>query len=306
MYHRFADRTTSRALGLREFEWQVRHLKSHFTLVTVAELATRLRQGLKLDGLAAITVDDGYEDFFVYAYPVLRRHDVPATVYVVTDFVDGQMWLWPDQLAFILESASGTALPPGIAPGESAYDLSDADARQAAWSAIADACLPLHPAERERWLTRFASALGVEIPKHPPSSYRPMTWDQLRLLVGAGIEIGSHTRTHPRLSVLAAHELEDEIRGSKTRIETALGRPVESFCYPHGMQADITPAVCREVERSGYSSGVVAYLDGANAFELYQLGRMSVGRDMPRFVRSASGFPLLSGLLSKWSAFGQA
>lgn len=299
MYHRFGTETTHRALGVSAFEQQVGYLKSLFTLVTVRDLADRLRRGLSVSGFAAITVDDGYDDFYVHAYPVLKMHGVPATVYVITDFVDGHIWLWPDQLAFILETASGPAVRPGIDLLESAYDLSSPAARQKAWSEIADACLRLHPSVRDRWLTRLGSVLGVQIPRQPPSWCMSLSWDQIRELADNGIEVGSHTRTHPRLSTLAADELENEIRGSKERIERALGRRVESFCYPHGMETDVTPEACREVERAGYSSGVVAHLNRRNAFALYRLGRMSVGKDMSRFVRSAAGFTLLPRFLAK-------
>ena len=50
----------------------------------------------------------------------------------------------------------------------------------------------------------------------------------------AGQSIGSHTRTHPRLSQLPASEIEREVIESRQRLEDRFGQPVRHFCYPYG------------------------------------------------------------------------
>ena len=67
----------------------------------------------------------------------------------------------------------------------------------------------------------------------PPRSL--MGWSEAAALVGQGMEIGSHSRTHPFLTDLSEPEMESEIRGSKETIEDRLGRPVRFFSYPHDL-----------------------------------------------------------------------
>lgn len=62
----------------------------------------------------------------------------------------------------------------------------------------------------------------------------PMTWAELQLLADDGWEIGSHTRTHPRLTRLTNSELETELAGSRMDYERALGTPCRSLAYPYG------------------------------------------------------------------------
>ena len=78
-----------------------------------------------------------------------------------------------------------------------------------------------------------------------------MSATQLREMVAAGIGVGSHTRTHPRLPELDARAKRDEIRGSKARLEDLLGCSVTSFAYPYGLFDDDAR---QAVEEAGYRS----------------------------------------------------
>lgn len=60
-----------------------------------------------------------------------------------------------------------------------------------------------------------------------------LTRRQLQSL-GASVEVGAHSRTHPRLDELAPERLRDEVQGSKADLEDLLQRPTRSFAYPHG------------------------------------------------------------------------
>jgi peptidoglycan/xylan/chitin deacetylase (PgdA/CDA1 family) len=48
------------------------------------------------------------------------------------------------------------------------------------------------------------------------------------------VELGAHSRTHPRLDELSPARLTEEIGGSKADLEACIGRPVTTFAYPHG------------------------------------------------------------------------
>jgi hypothetical protein len=63
---------------------------------------------------------------------------------------------------------------------------------------------------------------------------RTMIWDDLRRLVDTGVEIGSHTVSHPHLPMLSGDELRRELSESKLEIETELGRPCTELAYPYG------------------------------------------------------------------------
>jgi peptidoglycan/xylan/chitin deacetylase (PgdA/CDA1 family) len=80
-----------------------------------------------------------------------------------------------------------------------------------------------------------------------------MSWDQLGELAGAGWEVGSHTRTHPRLADLGDEAIAAELEGSRQEIGTALGVPCRSLAYPY---SDYDARAVAAADRAGYSFAV--------------------------------------------------
>ncbi len=74
---------------------------------------------------------------------------------------------------------------------------------------------------------------------------------QIKAWHTAGMEVGAHSRTHPRLSKCTDEELQQELAGSKADLETLTGVPVSQFCYPYG---DLDARVAAAVRSAGYSA----------------------------------------------------
>jgi peptidoglycan/xylan/chitin deacetylase (PgdA/CDA1 family) len=116
-----------------------------------------------------------------------------------------------------------------------------------------------------------------------------MTATQLREMVAAGIGVGSHTRTHPRLPELDAQAKRDQIRGSKARLEDLLGCRVASFAYPYGLFDDDAR---QAVEEAGYRAAcsVRTGFNGPDA-DRFLLRRIEVyGGDTPWRLRQKLKF----------------
>lgn len=293
MYHRFGKKGTPPGVPASVFREQLRILKRHFRIVTLAELSDRLQSEALEPGLAVITVDDGYEDFYRLAFPILQREGVPATFFVTTGFVDRQQWLWPD----VLEYAIGHTdvrfpdLPFDCMPQD--IDLATHAGKVAAWHTLVDVLLDLDSSDRSKRLNEVTHSLAVSIPAEPDRDHSPVSWDDLREMAQAGIEIGAHTVTHPRLTRLSDDELQLEIVASKSRIEQELGQPVTSFCYPNGAVDDYDDRVADAVRNAGFQCAVVAHFDGTRG-DPYRLRRLGVGNDMFQYQKAVTGVEHLS------------
>jgi peptidoglycan/xylan/chitin deacetylase (PgdA/CDA1 family) len=119
----------------------------------------------------------------------------------------------------------------------------------------------------------------------------------LRAVAAAGIEIGSHGAHHRDLTALSAAELDAEISGSRAGLAVALGRPVETFCYPYGRFDDGARAAVRA---AGYLAAVAIHRgDSAHAGELFALPREIVHPGDSRFefqLKARGLYPLWSRL----------
>jgi peptidoglycan/xylan/chitin deacetylase (PgdA/CDA1 family) len=92
-YHRIGGRTGSDIdLPAAEFTWQMTYLRKHYTLVSMDAIVNRsVREDLSTRAdVVAVTFDDGFREIYDVAFPVLREHGIPATVYLATRYVDKQ------------------------------------------------------------------------------------------------------------------------------------------------------------------------------------------------------------------------
>ncbi len=189
-------------LPISEFRWQMTWLTAHYTVVSLGEIADRIARGRSVKGLAALTFDDAYHGALAHALPLLRRAELPATLFVPTRLIDAGRPFWWDH--------------PMVAAARS-------DSR------------------REIWLTTLAgdSALIALVlheaePVLVPAALRPADWTAIRRAGADGFELGMHSATHRTLPMLddaaLARELAENRRalGDRCDVEPTL------FAFPYG------------------------------------------------------------------------
>ena len=224
IYHRF-DPARREAL-----ERQFAHLRRYYRPTSLSALGRMLADGVEPPrGTVVVTADDGYRDFYRVAYPMARKYQIPATLFVTTGFVDGLCPLWVDRVRWCGGS-----------------------------SALKEELKLLDPQARDARLAELEAATGKRLPHPVPAEFEPCTWDELREMAANGMEIGAHTVTHPILSRLkSSSQLAHEVIQSKKRIEEELQRPVPHFAYPNGLWRDFGPDAVR-VARAHFATAVSA------------------------------------------------
>lgn len=199
---------------------------------------------------ALITFDDGYRDNYQIAFPLLRRHRLPAVFCLTTGFLDDRRVAWWDEIAWMIRTSRAQRLPPNRWTG-GALALDDPH-RPAAIATLLALFKRLPWSETEPLLEFLAEATGSG--RCPIDVEGPtwMTWEMVREMRQAGMDIAGHTVTHPILSRLLPEEQACEASQCKARIEAELGEPIEAFSYPVGAP-DCFDAVTRQcLERAGY------------------------------------------------------
>jgi peptidoglycan/xylan/chitin deacetylase (PgdA/CDA1 family) len=230
---------------------------------------------------------------------LLERHDVPATVFVVTGHIGCEHNFWWDELDKLL-LRSGT-LPERLRLsvngstyrwelGEAAYYDEEASRRHRGWRAWWEAPSSRHSlykslwdllqsiteAERRRVLEELRGWAGVE-PAGRPSDCPLSPEEVIALAKGGLVEVGAHTVTHPALSTLPPASQRDEILGSKAHLEEVLGRPVTSFAYPYGQPSHYTDETVSLVREAGFACACSVMADAVvRSTDLFQLPRVYV------------------------------
>jgi len=294
MYHRFAhsEPAYGEAVAKAQLEWQLDRLKGRWNVISLKDYFFLRKQKKEIPPYTVIlTVDDGYADFYEIAYPILREHDIPATFFVATDFIDGDFWLWQDRLLYAILNTRKDEFCVKV--NDTLYNYSlDENNRFAIWQRLSDICVNITDSDKWSLISQLERTLNVSVPVAPVSQYQASSWDQIREMKDNGIEIGSHTKTHPVLSMVDEQKLAEEIISSKVIIEEKINQLVSSFCYPNGRDRDITKVVVNLVRQAGYD-GAVQGTRINNYSELFRLPRYGITNNRTDFSWKLSGMELL-------------
>lgn len=209
-----------------EFDWQMRLLRTHFNPVSLLDALEGLRTGTLPARAVCVTLDDGYADNESCALPILRKYQIPATVFISTGFLNGGR-MWNDSIIETVRKCDGKILDLSELD-LGCYSLDSVAERLAAAISIIQKIKHLDP--------QIRSALVREIEKRVTSLPNDLmlTDAQVQSLARSGISIGAHTVNHPILCSVSDEIARREISESKLYLEELLQMPVDVFAYPNG------------------------------------------------------------------------
>lgn len=221
MYHKIGEPPPESKLkklwvSPEKFERQLKYLQNkNIPVITCVQYYTMLEEKTVPAKAVIMTFDDGYEDNYTNAFPLLKKYGCKGTFFIVSETIGG-MNIWHN---------------PADEP-------------------------------HQKMLNR----------------------EQLVELQGAGMEIGSHTLSHPNLKQLSSEEARKQIGQSKVALEKILGKPVEIFAYPYGAGA-YEPAVKGLVKPAGYklAVGIRQGINVPGEEDYFALKRITVRRDESMF-----------------------
>lgn len=295
-YHRFSEVEDGRSTSKHSFAEQLSYLKANYTMLPLSRIATLIAKGEKVPfRAAAVTIDDGFCDSYEIAFPLLKQHGIPATLFLVTDFVDQKSWLWTDKLRYLTAQAPAGVKTLQFLDQNLTIDLDGPSSRMSVASRVNSILKSLPDSVKDSALEEIAASFQVQLPPLPPADYRPVTWDQVREMERECVEIGSHTLSHPILPNTTDDQLERELTGSRARLEEVLGHPMKLFCYPNG---SFDQRVEAATARAGYECAVTTE-PGLNDLQsdLLALRRVPAELDLDHFVQATSGFEGLKSRL---------
>ena len=271
MYHRVIEIPHIQGVTSACFEQQMAYIAKKYRVVPIDQLVKEMAGGQLKPNTLAITFDDGHCDFYSNAWPILKKYKLPATLYVTTDFIDKKQWMWPDLLKYILlrvQHKKFTVDGLGVIDvyGQGVFET---------WNKISNHLLELSASQREKLMHSLVEAGEIQIPKSPEYPFSPVSWEQLQEMKAEGLDIGSHSITHPILATINADQIEKELGSSAQRIKEMTGGLPKGICYPNGRIQDINDQVVSVAKRIGYTYGLLALNYGFSEKSPYRLGRVA-------------------------------
>lgn len=296
MYHRVLssaerERTGSHpgyVVGDQTFNRQIEYIRKRFTVLSEQQFAKHLdNQRPFPNSSCLITFDDGWIDNLTNALPVLRRHGLPAIIYLPVNFIGRRRLFAREALTHLLANAvmlarnddARLARVRGVLDRNRLQHILDITAANPL-PLVIEAVAQSHwrAQDSAQLIDDLQDAMGVAV-DHFDTPDTFVSWDQVREMAGSEITFGGHGVEHRLLGELPPSEAEREIRDAMSAISSQVG-PVISFSYPNG---SLTPAVRDMVQAAGYQfavtteSGLVESGD-----DRFTIRRVNIHEDMTR------------------------
>ena len=204
------------------FEKIITALKSRYVLVSLEELESLITEKRSTKNICHISFDDGEGSFYDTIFPLLKKHNLPASLFVSPGVIStGTNYWFQETLGYDEKILKGISSKYLNIPLQKLKKFSAGNILK---------CLPFH--RIAEIIELYRQQTGSE--KKAPAN---MTADQLRIVDASGlVTVGAHSLNHPILANENDDDCYQEISGSIRRLEILLGHPVKYFAYPNGRE----------------------------------------------------------------------
>ena len=291
IYHRVANvGSDPQRLSVtpENFEKHMQYVAREFQPISLLGMVDGLKRGVIHDRAIVVTFDDGYEDNYINARPILEKLNVPATIFVSSGYSSAKREFWLDELERLIVVKDSLPDEISIELGGEKHNWKvltsggSANIDDKLWSPhdiYTDLCArfqSLSAEEIDEGIAQLRELTNDNGEARPENI--PMSKEQLRSLSRGGlIEIGAHTRSHINLAAQTANRQWDEIEGSKKDLEKILGKNIESFSYPFGTLDHYTDMSVKCVKEVGFKNAVSNYTGNVTRLtSLYEIPRRMV------------------------------
>ena len=256
-----------------------------YDLLSLSDAVDRVKTGKSARPFVVFTIDDGYRDNMVHAWPVFRRHQCPFTIFVSPSITDGKGELWWRGMEAAIAADTRIESPVN---GHTFIDITTDAQKQAVWEKLYWPVRHMPEQAQRAWVRRVCEAQGISL--EAMCRAEAMTWDELRDIAADPLcTIGAHTVNHIAMAKLPAEEALSEAVLSRDRIEKELGKRPDLFAYPYGDESSAGPRDFALMREAGFTAAVTTrkgLVYAAHREHLTALPRVSLNGcfQKPRYV----------------------
>lgn len=279
------------------FDVHVAYAAKWFDIIGIDDLLSFVHGGSLPKNPLLFTFDDGYKDNRTTALPILQKHGAKATFFISTTYISDRRIFWWDKLSYMVKRSTKERFEITY-PEKISVRLGKTTERRQAFKTLRKCITEHYGIDLWRFLDHVAEASGVSIPRDQERRFADemvMTWDDVKAMRSAGMDIQSHTCDHYVLPTMTDELLRSELARSREIIEGELKEPVRAISYPVGRFVS-RPSLRKDVRDAGYELGFSNATGINHRWHLDPLNvkRISLDIDSPdSYFRTAMAIPYI-------------
>lgn len=214
------------------FLMHMENIKEYCVPISLTKMIEMYKKGIKPDKFyVSLTFDDGYEDNFTVAYPILKSLKIPATIFLTTGFIDNKNKLpWWDELEFIANNIN-SRISLEWNGGKYHFDLKNYTDKTK-FLKKTSLLTRKDVRQADSVLERLYNDARCNRTKQRNSF---LNWSQIREMARSDlIDFAPHTVNHPDMSLIAPSDFFEEVIESAKRIKEEIKTVKDFFVYPYG------------------------------------------------------------------------
>ncbi|HTB05405.1 MAG TPA: glycosyltransferase [Bacteroidia bacterium] len=229
-----------------EFEAIIKKISNYYRFINTDELLSGSAKQLKKACL--VMFDDGYLDFYSYALPIIKKYNVPVTMFLSANNTLAQDAIWTQQIDAAVLNTNKKRISIKIRQVDYTFELSSLPRKSASSGQIRNLLINLHPEEFNEAL----SFIKRELEYDPASVASLMNYDQINQIKDT-VSFQSHSFTHKFLPSLSEDELKEELERSKMVIENKINQQVNYIAYPIGGWNQLVAKVAKRFYKAAFA-----------------------------------------------------
>lgn len=291
MYHRVLAANPMMQPGMyvapETFERHLVFLKKHFSIIPLTELvdSSSLKNMLEknVKPVCVLTFDDGWIDFYQNVFPLLKKYQVPATVFLPTNFIGLKKKFWTDRLASILKWMTTNTYSVDQSSPTEILDLVDKFSMlDGSLQDRLDVAAEMLKKYSQQEINRILDQIEVQTHSDDlPGSRDFIDWGEVKIMYQSGlVDFGSHTVNHEILTNISDEAITNELIESKKALldHQCVDENKLTFCYPNG---NFSSDIAKLVAQNGYKLAVTTRSDWNSCNkDMLELNRVAVHQDI--------------------------
>ena len=244
---------TNKHILEKNFINKIKFFKKNYNILSLEEIFFNIKNKIPLPpNTCAITFDDGFENNYSVAIPILEKFEIPTTFYLSTDFINNNSMSWIDKIEYAFEKTKKSTI---ILPWS--LKTLDINSKKKKILVLDEIRKVLKHQNKNSIIEKVINNIFLQLEVKKINSLnseidKKISWSKVKKLIRSKLfTIGGHSHRHISLTSIPLIEAKIEIDTSIKLFKKNIGINLEHYSYPEGQKKDFNVDIKKYLKKRG-------------------------------------------------------